>query len=141
MKKKQEVRPHTFGLSLLLVVFLVLCLMTFAAISISEARNDLMGSKKKYEKTRALNDAENLAEQAVRDETRRANEKPQEAKDVVEFSVSIDDTDELDVRLELLPPDDEGKLLYRVTRWQVVSNADWVPENLLEVLPDGQIGW
>ena len=138
-KKKQDVRPRTFGLALLLVVFLVLCLMTFAAISIAEARNDLAGAEVRLEKTVALNTAANEAEQNIRDFTGEAAMDPEHAQSSIEFSVSIDETDELDVSLELVT--DGGTPTYAVTRWQVVSNADWVPQDHLEVLPDGEIGW
>ena len=141
MKKKQDVRPHTFGLSLLLVVFLVLCLMTFAAISIAEARNDLTGSQKKFEKTAAYNAAVDIAELPIADYTESARISPDQAEKTIDFSVSIDETDQLNIRIELEEDAPDRSPRYKITRWQVVSNAEWGSNNTLEVLPGGELGW
>ena len=141
MKKKQEVRPHTFGLSLLLVVFLVLCLMTFAAISIAEARNDLTGSRKKFDKTAAYNAAVDIAELAIADYTESAAINPERAEKVIDYSVSIDETDQLNIRLVLDEEAEADHPRYQVTRWQVVSNVEWEANDTLEVLPGGELGW
>ena len=141
MEKKQEIRPHTFGLALLMTVFLILCLLTFAAISITEAKNDLNGAKKRLEKTVAFNDAENMAELTIAGYTAEAAADPEQAVETLDFSVAIDDNDELCVRASFVQGEGDGPPQYRITRWQVVPNAVWEAEDTIEVLPDGRIGW
>ena len=141
MSTKKEIRPHTFGLALLMTVFLILCLLTFAAISITEARNDLTGAEKKLQNTIAYNEAENMAELTLADFTAEASLDPEQAEPELDFSVGIDDSDELHVCAELYRNEETGSAGYRINRWQVVSNAPWDADQTVEVLPDGQIGW
>lgn len=141
MNEKQEVRPRTFGLSLLIVTFLVLCLMTFAAISITEARHDLTGSEKKYAKVVTYNEACNTAELMIEEYTRKALLAPAEAEQKIEFSVPVDEADDLHVSAELERNEASAQLRYRITRWQVTSRQEWVLDDRIEVLPDGELGW
>ena len=101
MKQKNEIRPHTFGLSLLLVVFLILCLLTFAAISIAEARNDLTAAQIRAEKNLAYQAASDMAELTIHEYTDEAVMNPDGALETLAFTVSIDDSDELDVEARL----------------------------------------
>ena len=141
MKKGQDARPHTFGLSLLFVVMLVLCLMTFAAISVAEARNDLTGAEKKLDKLKAYNAAEDAAELAIADYTAGAELDPDSAPEKLDFAVAVDENDELRVTAVLRHDEETGHIWYAVTRWQIAQTASWNANTTIDVLPDGRIGW
>ena len=140
MKEKHDIRPHTFGLSLLLVVFLILCLLTFAAISIAGARNDLTGAQLRVEKKLAYNSACDMAEAAIRDFTNEAALDPENAEEQLDFSVAIDENDELAVSAALITKDD-GTPGYRIVKWEVVSGAEAPTEDTMNLLTDGRVGW
>ena len=139
MKQKNEIRPHTYGLSLLLVVFLILCLLTFAAISIAEARNDLTAAQIRAEKNLAYQAASDMAELTIHEYTDEAVMNPDGALETLAFTVSIDDSDELDVEARLAGTAEAPR--YIITRWQVMSNGGREVENTLNLMTDGRLGW
>ena len=129
------------GSSLLLVIFLVLCLVTFATLSLSSARSDYGFSSRLAERKtdyyRASSQAETIlsALTPVVDtddvvlELNISAEKPS-----VSYQVPVNDKQFLSVVLELLPADKEEAGFYRVTQWKVVSQAEWKGDNTLKLI-------
>ena len=141
MNERKDLKPHTFGMSLLLVVFLILCLLTFAAISVAEARVDLTGSEKKFAKISSYNAAEDEAELTLDEYTAAAAADPDSAEREIACAVPIDEHNELQVEAVLLFDEAVNLYYYRITRWQVTVFDRPTDASQLEVLPDGRIGW
>ncbi|MDD6685125.1 MAG: hypothetical protein PUE47_04970 [Lachnospiraceae bacterium] len=136
--KQGEVFPLPFGLSLLLVSFLVLCLFTLAAISLVTARNYYHTGRKSADHTSAYYRAANTAEEKVAE----LDGKLEKAGTVLDslpasqsLCVTVDDTHVLVV--ELQAETDGETPAYRVTKWQVEPSEDWQPDQSIRVLnPD-----
>jgi len=110
--------PPAIGLSLLMVTFLILCLFTFAAISLRSALNDRDTVARYEENTTAYYSACNEAEQQLQDLTRRAQDDPALQTDTA-LRVAIDDDRSLEVTLTWTGSS------FEVTAWQTVSDTEW----------------
>lgn len=124
-EKKQINPPINPGISLLLVVFLVLCLFTFSAITLATSLNESNRTKSMVTNTKAYYDACNEAEHqlmAIRN-TLRLSGSPS-IEDVMEFAFDIDENQSLFVRIE---PDYLTSTFepYRITAWQVLPKGEW----------------
>lgn len=130
--------PLPFGMSLLLVTFLILCLFTFAAISLATARNDYRTGQKSAAHQTAYYEAANQAEEKLAE----LNEKLTAAGGISDdlpaeqsFQIDVDDSHVLAVTLEA---DTAGETpVYRVTKWEVESTADWQPDQNMQVMQPG----
>jgi hypothetical protein len=133
-----EAFPLPFGLALLFVTFLVLCLFTLAAISLMTARNDYRTGQKSAEHTSAYYRASNMAEEKVAEldgKLAAAGTVSGSLPANQSFCVTVDDTHVLSV--ELQAETDEKIPTYRVTKWKVEPSADWQPDQTIQVLnPD-----
>lgn len=141
MKKNSQVRPHTFGLSLLLVVFLILCLLTFAAISITEARNDLIRSEHIFQSTKDYQDAVSFAESALRDAARDAAEDSDSAPSTLSFTVAVNDEEDLLTEAVLKISPRTNMPYYEITSFVLRSAGETEANDYLNLMTDGRIGW
>ena len=66
-RENETSRPVNIGTSLFLLVFLILCLFTFAAISLASAHADLVSAEDTATRTADWYAACNTAEQTIRD--------------------------------------------------------------------------
>ena len=114
MNKRSEYRGPSpvAGISSLLVLFLVLCLVVFACLSLSTARSDYSFSQKNADTHAAYTEACNKAQEQIAD---YAEKRITGAKS---WSVPIDDIRTLEVEVYM-----EGKGEYRIDRWQTVVQA------------------
>ena len=105
-KKRKEqgfAFPFPFGLSLLFVSFLALCIFTFAVLSLLTAQNDYKISRKNAEHQSAYYEASNEAEDRIAElnaELEKAGENGEKISDRVAFQVDIDSESVLSVVLE-----------------------------------------
>lgn len=131
MKKKSSVSFNSVGTSLLLVVFLAICLVTFAVLSFVTARNDNRMSADLAERRTEYNAACSKAEEAALavDLGVASGQLPKDLfyKDgtnvtfeysgkTVSYTIDINDTQKLEVELLL-----GGSRNYTVTKWKVVN--------------------
>ena len=152
------------GSSLLLVIFLVLCLVTFATLSLSSARSDY-GSRLAERKTdyyRASSQAETILDQIDTVLAEAYKDAPGTYYSTVEKKLSaltpVVDTDDVVLEVNIsakkpsvsyqvpvndkqflsvvleLLPADEEDGFYRVTQWKVVSQAEWNGDNTLKLI-------
>lgn len=145
MEKKSKASFNSIGTSLLLVVFLVICLVTFAVLSFVTARNDNKLSEKLAEKTTAYCEANNKAEEAAAAIDKLLSEKKKvpdtisledgeqveiETKgNVYSYKVDIGDGMVLNVELE------KGtRQNYKVNKWQSVFEGTWEGSSTLNVV-------
>ncbi len=98
----------TIGVSLLLVVFIILCLVTFACLSLSTAKADYEFAEKNAAHKTAYYKACNRAEQNIND---LANGKTNKTS----WQIRIDNNSALDVKVS-----DAGNII----KWQVISTVE-----------------
>ena len=139
MKNKSPFSFINIGSSSLLVVFLALCLVTFAILSLSTAKNDYEFSARSAERTTAYYEACNEAERIAAAFSRTLSEAETDgsvtdaavteiAGDQAEFDqtsgtlsyeVPVSDRQKLSVVLKFNDPS-EPEVRYSVSRWQIV---------------------
>lgn len=149
-ENKRQAPFVNVGSSLLLVVFLLMCLITFATLSFSSARSDESFSQRiadrKTEYYTASNKAERLLAQIdqLLDNADPANldfaainsldadvaYDPDAA--TLSYQVAINDKQALDVVLVLEEDEDRH---YRIERWQTVTTRKWESDDKLELMP------
>jgi len=130
MGNKQQTPVIHVGASSLLVVFLVLCLVTFAALSLITAKNDTSYSHRAAERKTAFYTACNEAEQMldVIDARLDAEGMDADLSDLgvtredgrLSFTVPLSDIQVISVDLELTP---DGDRYYEIIAYQIVTVA------------------
>lgn len=134
MKKKETNPPLNPGISLLLVVFLVLCLLTFAAITVTTALNEKKRSDKLATNNTAYYEACNLAEREIQNQVNNIIKNGGfTIASPMEFTYDIDEVQVLHVALEPLSAPAEDRY-FTITRWQVVNNEDWKAKDTLNLI-------
>lgn len=121
------------GLSSLLLVFTVLCLVSFATLSIASASADKRLNDKVTENTAAYYSACNKAEDKLASigETLygyyRSGMSDKEYFDKtgkkISFTVQVSDTQTLNVELSILYPSDKSGPFYKITKWKIENTA------------------
>ncbi len=122
--KKFSYPPFYAGISLLLVIFLILCMVIFAVLSLAGATKDYQASKTNALQKKAYYEACNKAEE-IRAEL--ADETHTEAE--IAYTVPIDEDERLRV---VLGRSDTGT--YEIITWVRESTQDWTGEQTLPVL-------
>ena len=119
------------GSSSILLIFILLCLVSFAALSIVSANTDHKLGQKILTRTASYYEACNLAEESIASLDRElwdiyeASENAEEyfaaAGSQQSYSFPISDLQELDIQIEILYPEKSGDTCYRIKSWQVIS--------------------
>lgn len=153
---KRKYPTINIGSSSMLVVFIILCLITFSVLSVASANNDRKYSEKIANRTTAYYKASNKAEELlsqIDDKLKQIYEQYNadylsQVPDVltsidgidtsnfpsVSFSIPINDTQTLSVSLLIQIPEKEGDTFYAITSWQEISTEVWngdEPMNLM----------
>lgn len=153
---KRKYPTINIGSSSMLVVFIILCLITFSVLSVASANNDRKYSEKIANRTTAYYKASNKAEELlsqIDDKLKQIYEQYNadylsQVPDVltsidgidtsnfpsVFFSIPINDTQTLSVSLLIQIPEKEGDTFYTITSWQEISTEVWngdEPMNLM----------
>lgn len=133
MNKKREFRVNV-GTSSILLIFIILCLIAFATLSIVSANADYRLSRKVADRTSAYYTAANQAEGYIAsiDETLRAvyssAKNEEEYFSVVGHSksylVPISELQSLSIKLDILYPNAEDDAFYQITSWQVITTGE-----------------
>lgn len=121
-REKRSVPFLNIGSSSLLMVFLVLCLVVFAVLTLTGAQGDYRFSQRLGERRTRYYTACNRAEETIAGlwETGVLPE----LTEPYSFQIPVDDRQALRVVLE--PDEEDG---YAVTVWQTVSTEEWIPEH------------
>ena len=160
MKKKRGFTGA--GLSVVLLIFVMLCLIVFAVLSVSTAHADLLMSRKVAQRTTAYYKAQELASRQVKEIdgilTEQYNKNRNQFLDAVweelqkedqllsereensircSFYCSIDDTEQICVQLLIAAPETEQDVCYRITGWQTEQKEKWSTDTGLPVLKKG----
>lgn len=149
MKKKTSRPLLTTGTSTLLLIFVSLCLLTFAVLSFLSARADQNLSRKTAERTSAYYEACNQAEDRLGETDQMLEKLWQETDDekayfqavreafedmdfdeenhTLSFSVPLTDTQVLTVTLKLRTPE-SGSTFYTINGWKTINTAVWTAD-------------
>lgn len=111
------------GSASLLVVFLVLCLVIFAVLTLTSAQSDYRFSERLADRRTAYYTACNQAEEQIA--ALCADGTLSHLTEAYAFQVTINGRQALSVVLE---PDGDGG--FTVSSWQTVHTADWTPGNM-----------
>lgn len=166
MSKKTEKKNYPnvqFGTSLMLVVFIILCLTAFAVLSLSGAMRDYEYSQKAADKTSGYYNADAKANEmlakiaGILNDAALASESDQNvymeqaltalsgipeltisdeetSHPLVSYLIPVNDGQALKVSLSLHAPGSKETELYRIAQWKEVSTQDWDSEATLPVL-------
>ncbi len=132
------------GSSSILVIFVILCLVSFATLSIVSANADYKLSTKILDRTtsyyEALNQAENNLSQldkTLRDiyaETESAEDYFATVGNTKSFLIAVSDLQSLEITVEILYPDTPGDAFYQIVGRQVITVQELNYESTLNVI-------
>lgn len=132
------------GSSSILVIFVILCLVSFAALSIVSANADYKLSKKVLERTTAYYNASNQAEtmlaqldftlRSIYEDSNSEEEYFELAGHGKSFSLPLSDLQSLEISVTIEYPLEDGDSFYHLTSWQVVTTGELEYEGTLNVL-------
>lgn len=121
------------GSSSILLIFVILCLISFATLSIVSANADARLSRRVVERTTAYYEACNQAQADIASIDNTLVSVYADSLDEDEYFmavghkktyiVAISDLQTLSVTLDILYPQQEGDPFYRITSWQVVTDS------------------
>lgn len=148
------------GLSTVLLVFVMLCLIVFAVLSLATARADLQMSRKMADRTQLYYKAQSRAYEKVKSIDGILVKQYNKEKDhflenvwgalqaenltvtyaedqqgiVCSFQETIDDTQQIEAELTIAAPQQEGEACYQITGWQVQQKNEWKADMILPVM-------
>lgn len=147
------------GTALILTVFIILALVTFAVLSLLNTSHDYQFTKKIADRTslyyEASNDASELLAQIdetakncytadraqyysnLKKELEQMNEVTLQITDerfLVSYQTPIGDDQALEVEVSLLFPSEMDDSFYTIHRWQEVSTEEWTGDTQLNLL-------
>lgn len=136
------------GLSSILIVIVILCLVCFAGLSIVSAAADYKLSNRLAERTTSYYEASSLAnqklaylDQAFRTVYQECSSEEEYLKKIKEsytdsltFSYAVSDTQALSVSVLPVYPEDETGSFFQVTSFQIVITEEMELNNSLPVL-------
>ena len=150
---KQKIFPITnIGSVTLLMIFIVLCMITFAALSLSSAASNYQTARKSATHAQEYYKASGRAEETLanidQDYKNSSDVTLKKTSDslTLTYQTKINDKQALQTRLLILHPSEQTDKrnlssaktatpdLYRITGWQTVSTADWNGDNSLNLL-------
>lgn len=160
MTEKKRGKGVHIGTSSILVIFILLSLVTFAALSYLSARADYLLSLKMAERTTAYYDADSkstyylanvegiLSKQYslydnAEDYETALNDMFSDndaftidttvSPAMISYTMAISDAQNLYVELAVNYPDSEDAALYHIKTWRTFSTVDWQPDNTLHL--------
>lgn len=121
------------GSSSILIIFVIVCLVCFAALSIVSANSDYKMTKKMAEREhnyyQACNDAYqalsdiDMTLQKLYDSVASEEEFYTQAGQQKSFAYPISDIQSLQVSLKILYPQTESQPFYEITEWRVITTG------------------
>lgn len=137
--KKREIPVMNVGISLIILIFMNICLAAFAVLSLENALSDYSLSKKTAEHTtqyyKAVNKiqeqlAEKNQELVNRDKNRHKNGQTLAQKQL-KLTEEVSERQQLSVVLQL---DETGRYpQYYIKKWKLCSSDDWKADDSLDV--------
>ncbi len=132
------------GSSSILVIFVILCLVSFATLSIVSANADYKLSSKVLTRSVAYYEACNQAEAAIANLDKTLQQIYKESADEGEyfstvgttksFAIPISDLQTLEIVITILYPETGEEHFYQIDSWQVLVTKQLDYENTLNVI-------
>lgn len=129
--KKQPAFGINIGSASILLIFVILCLVSFAVLSIVSANADNKLTQKVLNRTTSYYEACNNAEEAlaaidhtlrgVYETTADADSYFQTVGHNKSYAIPVSDLQTLQVTVEILYPEQDEDTFYRITSWQVLT--------------------
>lgn len=136
MKRKQPVfSGFHCGASLLLVIFLFLCLSTLATLSLSTALRNQAFVEKSAQKTAEYYRADALATELLCQKIEQFRSLPGTQPQQVSYQVPVNDRQLLFVSVLIYPEGTNHSTGYEILSWKEIPARDWTGEDSLPVLP------
>ena len=155
--RKKQSSFSSIGITSLVLIFVMLCLLTFSVLSLVTARADLRLSQKNAERTSAYYDAENRANdvllsviscieeykdgpdasvfyQKLRERLDGQNGILFTGADSLEYEILLDKEQLLSVSLEISYETYDDGSHYRILAWNTVSTHEWESDGSLPLL-------
>ena len=129
--KKKGIPVMNVGISLLILIFMTLALLTFSVLSLENAVADRRLSQKAADHTTAYYDAANRIQEQIADRMQEAEEQDLAAGTQFSFEEEVADGQMLTVSVVLTEVD--GEKGFDVTRWQLRSSDEWEADRSLDV--------
>lgn len=148
--EKKNYPAVNIGSASMLVIFIILCLVTFSVLSVASTNSDRTYAQNVADRTEQYYNACNKAEEvlAAIDSVISASYRqygadylkegaallpaslsdvPLESADfpVISFSVRLNESQELFVAFKLQTPSDSASALYQILSWKEISTEDW----------------
>lgn len=138
--KKRKYPVVNVGTSSVLTIFVILAMVTFAALTYMSARKDARFNEQKLQSAQEYQTAAALARKQIAaiDQTLQESWQNGSFESTLDtdysFSVPCGDTRELKVTLiPCLPDENEGRL-YKITCFKTVSTTEWEGESSLNLM-------
>jgi hypothetical protein len=125
-EKKAAYPPINIGTSFMLVIFILLCMVIFAVLSLSSALKDYDYAVQKADRTKAYYEACNEAEEIY-----AKIEAENHTEDSIEYSVAISEKEHLQVTLKRRSDTENN---YYIDSWLQISTQEWTADHTLPVL-------
>ena len=144
MKKRKSIGSMSLGSSILLLVFVVVSLVSFAVLSLSSAITDKKLTTQISEKNSSYYQACNLAEEylaQIDSNLQTAYESSISEEGFYElvstgsdFSIPVSDFQELYVAITYTYPQEEGDTFYTIDEWKLISTNTPEIDNSLPLM-------
>jgi hypothetical protein len=141
-KNKADSFGVNVGSSSILLIFVILCLVSFAVLSIVSANADKKLSSRVSDRTTAYYKACNQAEEilsGIDTELLKAYASSSNEKEYFDtvgvnrsYNVSINDSQNLYVSLDILYPQSPDEPFYSITAWQAVNTSSGTGTTIIE---------
>lgn len=143
-KAKDTTFPINIGSSSILLVFVVLCLVAFATLSIVSANADAKLSAKIAERSQAYYQAQNQAVLCLGAldhslaEAYEASTSTEEYFTMVgqekTYHFPLSDMQSLSIKVNIIYPENPGDTFYEITSWQVITTSNVEYENSMIII-------
>ena len=137
---KKNIPVVNVGISLLILIFMTLSLLTFSVLSLENAVADRRLSRKMAEHTSSYYAAVSRVQEQLAEQMRTAADGGLSAGTQFSFAQEVSDGQQLVVTVRLTDDrtggenaDTEETPAYTVTQWQLMSTEDWEADRSLNV--------
>ncbi len=138
IKRKKEATGVNVGTSSLLLVFVVMCLVSFATLATVSARADEKLNNKVVERNAAYYDACNQAEERVAgiDQTLKTlyesgltrEDYYAQAGENIDFAIPVSDVQTLSISVKVNYPTSAEDNFYSITKWKLETTGSLIEE-------------
>ena len=143
MAKKKRELPLNVGTSSVLFIFVILCLVSFAILSLSSSLSDYKLSSRVAENSEAYYNACNTAEEQLASFDKTLKELYdtgisrsgyyESVGKKKTFAVPVNDIQTLEVEIRILYPEKAGESFYDITSWKMDTTGELDYEDTLPV--------